>query len=162
MNLTDHLTEHRKPPFALFKEWLNQAKTAETEPMDEQLANVFTTIVVGVQTKEEELNQHILETISEEQSYRVVSARLKYLGFESTPSLLATVVMVCDSVGELVMYAHILASTDIEKSKKLDIHNLIEVFPTGFLTSKAKSVLWGAQKIGGDNLLDLIGPEAFN
>ena len=100
--------------------------------------------------------------LTETFAHRVFSSHAKRIGLQMSPHALMFVAMVISrDPGTSVMYAHVLRFFQLKKNlPSLNMVNVAEAFPDGFLTEDQLRKLWekqkGGQGNGYDNLLDVI------
>jgi hypothetical protein len=128
--------------------WIGQFLTGII-PMDATLTEIFMKCCM-VEQEADVIPKEIQDTFL----FQVAEKRLRFMQMQPTMSSLAFLAFLCRSPGEVVMYITVLRRK--LGPVKLNMGNIAEVFPTGFLSPAQLSRAWDAQKLGGSNLVDVV------
>lgn len=116
------------------KEFFQKANT----PMDKETSELFLQMVmienVNTFTTPNEIKQQFL--------YQVIDKRAEFIGLELSEPAKTFLMFLTKSPGTAVMYLYALRS----KFNSVNISNIAETFPVGFLSESSLEEMWDKQK----------------
>lgn len=146
---------------AAYDNWLPNAYSAmraAMKPMSTTLSRVLM-----VATFSEADGEPVPEDVTKQFCYQVLAMRLNSLDCKLTPWALTMAAAVCQSPGDAVMYAHVLAYKAREDKRELtNLSQFVHLFPMGFPDRETLGKIWDTQKgfylglDGVDNMLDMV------
>ena len=119
------------------------------------MTNLETEVFLAMILKDE--GAPLSKAAQELAQYGIFASRAKYVGLDITPEAALFFACGCDRPGTLVMYVYALKWYQVEHGgERLTIQSVAEIFPMGLPTEESLSAAWKAQKINGQNLLDMV------
>lgn len=93
------------------------------------------------------------DEIKQDFGFKLISSRAEHIGLHLTDCLKVLLMVITEcNPGSIVMYLYAIRS----RTESCSQHQFCaELFPNGFLTSKAMEECWMTQKVGGANGLDM-------
>ena len=137
-----------------FKDWCKNFGDSEVEPMDDKLSEIF--IKMNMMEMDQEKSMDIILKLSGEFLYQVIDKRSKHIGLNLNPYVITFLMFLSRSPGTAVMYIYYIKSKYVAADIIVDMHGLTMLFPMGFPTEEELSKLWDMQKVGGNNMLDML------
>lgn len=136
-------------------QWADKFLKSPVQEMSKQTATMFVQISIGI-PKDAPLNDVIARSEGDF-GVGVLAGRVKAIDLDITGQAFALIRVICDSPGNLVMWALALRSWQLRHGNRQVTMDTIsmDLFPRGFPTERALSEAWDAQKTDeGFNLLD--------
>lgn len=119
------------------------------KPMSETESNVLLSLLMA--TKNGDIAE-LTDQVKDEQSYRMLSLRSEWAGFEVDPAATLLACTLSTTPAELVMYLHAMYHSPSRKEgEPFTLDKFCETFPLGFPDEKAKHLAWIAQKVSKGN-----------
>jgi len=133
----------------LFKEWCTKFDSVKREQMPDELSKNFMYLILLENDKKE-----IPLVLKERFLYQVIEKRSNVIGLKINQYVTMMLNFLSKSPGEAIMYVYYLKSK--LKNNELNMTSLTFTFPEGFPSESSLESLWRSQKIGGENLLDMV------
>lgn len=132
-----------------FNKWATEFRGRKNSPMSVEMTQTFFVLSLADVRREE---RHVPE-LENSFMYRLISSRAEYIGLTLTEPAKAFLTILCESAGTAVMYLYVLRSV----APAVNMTQIAETFPIGFLVEESLSEAWGAQKLeDGNNGLDCL------
>lgn len=137
---------------------LDVPQTPQTcPPMNKDQTNIMLQLIFSDMDKEVEFSAENAELFGF--SAKVMHERLKMSGTKVTFPCATMAVSLCQSVGDVVLWAYTLNRMFAKKKSIITISDLCQYFPMGFPTKEEMDKIWNAQKgynnnVKVDNIID--------
>jgi hypothetical protein len=134
----------------LFRKWCDKFDKCKNEPMSDGLSSVFMKLVML-----EMGNDSIPPELKTQFIYNVIEKRAEYIELKINDHVKAFLTYLVNNPGAAVMYLYYMKSA-APPNINISMHELSKIFPMGFPSDSELSELWEAQKIKGNNMLDMV------
>lgn len=119
------------------------------KPMNDTESKVLISLLMA--TKNGDIAD-LAEQVKDEKSYRMLTLRAEWAGFEVDPAPALLVCTLSATPAELVMYLHAMYhSRSRKEGESFTLDQLCETFALGFPDDEAKHLAWNAQKVSKGN-----------
>ena len=138
-------------------QWADKFLKSSVQPMSGEVSKMFLQISMGM--PDDVPLADIVARSNGDFGVAVLAGRVADIHLDLTGQVFAMIRVLCNSPGDLVMWAIALRSWQIRNNNRqvtMDVLSM-ELFPMGFPTTAALSEAWGAQKdAAGFNLVDRV------
>lgn len=119
------------------KKWSNDFFDNANQPMSKEVSTIFMNLIMA--ERKQDLN---FEPVKKEFLYQLIEKRAEFIGLKMNDAVKVFLMFLAQSPGSAVMYLYALRN----KTSNVDMQILADFFPVGFLSEKALSNMWDAQK----------------
>lgn len=119
------------------KKWSKEFFENANQLMSKEVASIFTNLIMA--ERKQNMN---FESVKKEFLFQLIDKRAEFIGLKMSDAVKVFLMYLSQSPGSAVMYIYAIRS----KTTNVDMQILAELFDVGFLSEKALTKMWDAQK----------------